>query len=62
MYQVGILPHIKPDDPIFDKYTDAAERAIEWSDEDGSPVSIWRDPKGDAELIGIAYQGEVFVA
>ena len=63
-YQIGDMGNIKADDPIVEQIQDAykhARRMCEESDE--VIVGVWElyDGGGDADLVAIVYQGEVFV-
>lgn len=61
-YQIGDLTNIKDDDPVVSTIQAAYDRAYQMCDEsDELIVGVWElDENGDAELIAIAFQHEVF--
>lgn len=61
-YQIGDLTNIKDDDPVVATIQVAYDRAYQMCEQsDELIVGVWElDENGDAELIAIAYQGDVF--
>ncbi len=58
-YQVGALMFLKDDDPIFDDWEAAYEKAIAESYDDAVHAIFQRDKHG-AELVALVYQQGCF--
>lgn len=65
-YQIGILPHIQPDDPIYDSVDEAvyqAEILSENQSEDNVAIGIWElEDDGEPTLKGVIVDSERFLA
>lgn len=62
MYQIGDITNIQESDPTTTVIENAYVMALDMAEEsDEVFIGIWElDDNGDAELIAIVYQGDIF--
>lgn len=58
-FQVGDLAGLKRDDPTFGEWGQAVAQALRGSER--GAVGIWSGPEEGSELLGIVYEGELFL-
>lgn len=58
-YQVGNIPDISRDDPLFDDLDAAIKHALRQCHTD-KPYGIWTDQDNGGELLMIVYMWEIF--